>query len=489
MKKLFSVVLAAVLACGSVTAQVLPASGVENTVWTGFGDPLEGDSVFYGVLDVIQARYDVGKFTIEGMLNWGALAEWSEDKTVSLFGFNIGKEGGYLDSFTFANTSRTPMGYHYGYFTERDSQYEVLTPKDLDGDNIPDEAYTTVYNGYKNGQTLTDSYYVNFLFHPIECLDVGLGTKLNWKVGPAPSFGAWLWESGCHVRQGGFSTSYDDRYGSYGDYQYAPDAPGSADVVGFVPYANKYAKKAIGVRYIHDGDFKFQVGGAIPNMTNTDHFVTNVGAQFQFEKFALAIAYEGLFQKDGNFYAGAEFGVSQFFFDVYYAMDGISNDDDENMGFSTGAAMTINIEKIGMKLVPESCINWFQNKDFTPAWYVGCSLDWGINERMGLGAYSSFAVGSRDKTWDDYDSTEDWGTGNVFTVRPEFRFNFNEQNRFAGYLNIEHREAFDNTSRWCWSTGAYWTYKIQVAGSTGSKSSATSGKKKSTKKKTTTKKK
>lgn len=446
MKKTLLCALSAAAFCASVaTAQVMSEPGVENTLYTGFGSPLVGDPVYYGVLDAIQARVDVGKFTLEGMLNWGLIANMDED--------------GDLDNFTFAITRRNPLGYHYGY-TDSDET--------SGGDSVADmNKGKSYYNGYKQGQTLTDDYYVNFLWHPLEGLDVGLGTKLNWEVGPAPRFGAWLWEADAHVRQGGFSTVYDDRHGSVGEYQFTPDAPGSADVVGFVPYANRYAKQAIGVRYFHQGDdLTFQIGGAIPNGTNTDNFRSNFGLQLQFKKFLIAAAYEGLFQKDGNFYAGAEFGVKQFFFDVYFAWDSIDTDNDDNdpedMSFSTGAAMTISFENNGITLIPEGSINWFENNDYTPAWYAGITFKVDFNETFAFDVYSSFAMGSENKDWDDVKETKDYTGGNIFTVRPELKVNLTEHNTLSAYVNTEHREAFDGKSRWCWSTGAYWTYKLNT---------------------------
>lgn len=446
MKKLFIASVAALFVAGAASAQVMKNPGVENTLYSGFGSPLVGDPIYYGFLDTLQARIDVGQFTLEGMLNWGAMAKVDED--------------GNLDNFTFAHTTNNPLGYHYG----RGGDTITLTDP-----NAVAKFGAKHFNGYNGGQTISDDYYVNFLWHPLAGLDVGMGTKLNWEVGPAPRFGAWLWEPEAHVRQGGFSTAYDDRHGTVETYKFTPDAPGSADVVGFVPYANKYAKKAIGVRYLYEGDFILQIGGAVPSGTNTDSFRSNFGVQFQFEKFALAVAYEGLFQKDGNFYAGAEFGVRQFFFDVYFAWDSIDTDDDKNssnyedMSFSAGATMTINFEKAGISLIPESCFNWFEKTDYTPAWYAGCTFLWNLNEKFALDVYSSFAIGSKDKCWDDNKDTEDWGTGNIFTVRPDLKISLTDHHSVNAYLNTEHRESFDGKSRWCWSTGAYWTYKLDTA--------------------------
>ena len=101
MKKLLIASAAALFAVGVASAQVMKNPGVENTLYSGFGSPLVGDPVYYGFLDTLQARIDVGQFTLEGMLNWGAIA--------------IVDDEGNLDNFTFKHTDRNPLGYHYGY--------------------------------------------------------------------------------------------------------------------------------------------------------------------------------------------------------------------------------------------------------------------------------------------------------------------------------------------------------------------------------------
>ena len=77
MKKLLALVTGLLLSSSLLFAQVLSSSGVKNTLSTSFGLPYEkvdnsGRNVrFYGLLETLQIRYDVGKFTAEGMLNWG----------------------------------------------------------------------------------------------------------------------------------------------------------------------------------------------------------------------------------------------------------------------------------------------------------------------------------------------------------------------------------------------------------------------------------
>ena len=440
MKKILLGISCAFLLGFSASAQVMSHSGIKNTVWTGFGNPFYGDFVYHGVIDTIQARVDVGQFTLEGMINWGAIANMTDN--------------GNLDNFTFTITGKNPFYYHYNY-------------DNVDNGNTNSKGY--YYNNAINVNSFAiDPYYVNFLWHPFKNFDVGLGTKLNWKVGPAPGHGEWLWEDEAHVSQGGFSTAYNDILLSKDNIKFNYDIPGTQDVVGFVHYANKYAKTAIGARYYLETDtFNVQFGAAIPNGVNTDNMLINTGAQFGFKKFNLAVAYEGLFQKDGNFYAGASFGVSQFYFDVYTAIDSIDfdNDDVHDMSYSIGAAMTINIDKARVLIRPEGSFNWFEEGNYTPAWYAGVTVNWGILKNLYLKGYTSFAAGSMDKRWKDSSDADvrNYTGGFIYDVRPLIEFKLSDAHSFSAYVDLEWRTAFDGTVRNCWSTGAFWTYDFNAS--------------------------
>lgn len=435
MKKTLLSVVASLFLLGTTSAQVLPSAGVQNNLWTSFGTDVDGNTRFYGFVDTLQARVDIAQFSIEGMLNWGALSYWDDDT---------------LDYFRFENTTFSPLLVHY--FSEGENNLSVQ-------EQIIGKATSNRVNLAPYSQ---ESYYVNFLWKPIEFLDVGLGTKLNWKVGPAPDNGGELWESTAHIIQGGFSTDYNEN--SSGRH-FTYNKPGSADVVGFVHYANVYAKKAIGVRFIHEGkDVDFQLGMAIPDNATTEAPVTNLGFQIAFGKFEISAAYEGLFQKDGNFYAGLCLGAEDFTIDAYFAWDSIDidNDDDDpkDMSFGSGAAITFKFPKVGIVIRPEAGINWFEEIDHTIAWYVGGLFDWNIADTMKLSVWSSFAVGSADMNWKDEDISEDWTGGTVFNIRPMFEFELTKNHAIAAFFNFENRIAFNGNSRNCWSAGAFWTYKL-----------------------------
>ena len=173
-KKLMALLFAAVL--GSMSfAQVLEKTGVQNNLWTGMGLPTGTPNSaeragfrWYGLIDTIQARVDVYQFTIDGMLAWGALTEWTDTS---------------ISGFSFENTAKKPVDFLY----ENLGHTAVADP----GKNRRSNAYdkNDRYQDYGN-----NSYYLNFLWHPFSGFDVGIGTRLEWDVGPAPSYGSYTWE-------------------------------------------------------------------------------------------------------------------------------------------------------------------------------------------------------------------------------------------------------------------------------------------------------
>lgn len=449
MKKLLSALAASLLFAAALNAQVLDKEQMKNTAWVGLGAPLGGDPMIYGFTDTFQTRFDRGKFTIEAMLNWSFLANYDNE-------YNV-------DNFKFGTSNSNPLSLKYGNCGPNKVSGEARA---LDGE----------YNDHANvSNTLQESYYVNFLYHITKNVDFGVGTKLNWQVGPAPNYGGWLWEHDAHVRQGGFSTSYGDRSGSfindnhpntswenldtYRYYVQAPgNRPGTADVVGFVPFANKYAKRALGVRFISD-DKNLEIGAALPNGFNTDDPVLNSGIKFSPAKWlTLAAAVEGLLDDGTNFYTGATIGFDRFILDIYLACDSLFTNAKDDQAYGTGAAITFKIPNTKVTLRPEVGANFFEDDNYTSALYSGIMVSMDLNSQIGLNIWSSIAFGSSDKRWDDYAATDDWDGGHVFDIRPEVTYAYTKNTSFAAYIDIEHRKAFDGTSRKCWATGLFWTY-------------------------------
>ncbi|WP_296324599.1 hypothetical protein [Treponema sp. UBA3813] len=458
MKKAFLVFVTSILMVTGLSAQVLQSEQMKNTAWSGIGSPIDGDPTIYGFTDTFQARFDRGKFTVEGMLNWSFLANY--------------KNNGDVDYFTFGTSNLNPLSIKYGIRNWNNGTWagqnkidSKISATDKAATDHPDWLNYSDQANVSN--TLQDSYYVNVLYHFTKEFEAGVGTKLNWQVGPAPRYGSWLWEPDAHVRQGGFSTAYDDRAGvraqtsseTVGSYLFHVDRPGSADVVGFVPYANKYAKRAVGVRYKKEGDMTLELGAAIPNGFNTDDPVSNFGAQFAPVKWlSIAAAIEGAFDDGSNFYSGATLGMDFFILDLYFAADSLFTKEDDDQAYGTGAAISFTIPNTELRIRPELGVNLFENSNYTFAWYTGGTLSMEFTDKIGFNVWGSFAMGSKDKRWDDYDSTKDWNGGHIFNVRPEITFEYTKQTSFAAYFDFENREAFDHVTRNCWSTGLYMTH-------------------------------
>lgn len=406
MKKITAFFISFILFTGVLSSQVLKSSGVQSTLWTGFGAPY--DSVkndnrskfrFYGLIETLQARIDIGKFTVEGMLNWGALTEW---------------DGKSFAHFTFANTRQNPFWY-----TNHNNQGGWWTNGEIDG------------------------YYVNFLFHPFEGFDVGMGTRLEWKIGPAPSSLGNLWEPYAHIIQGGLKDA----------------EPGQADVAGYSYYANTYSgwyngntKASLGLRYRLD-DF-MEIGITIPSGVTTSSPVFNAAFMIHpFDIFTASIAYEGILQGSGNFYTALSLFLSNFTLDAYLAINKIGGQKNDSR-IGTGAAVTWDIPKISMVIRPEVGLTFWENDNYTPAIYFGGRLDYTLSNKFVLGAWTSFAWGAKNKKWEN-----DWVGGFVFDIRPDFTFILNKNHSISAFFDYQNRTRYDRVVCDTWALGFYWTYK------------------------------
>lgn len=433
MKRIITKLAVALFFAAGLSAQVLETDQMKNTAWVGFGSPLNGDPTIYGFTDTFQTRFDRGKFTVEAMLNWSFLANLDND-------YNV-------DYFWFGSSNNNPLSIKYGRHDKDTNPYGVNNAANITN-------------------TEQESYYVNFLYNITKNFRFGVGTNLNWKVGPAPSYGNWLWEHGAHIRQGGFSTAYDDRGGAkhrtseepYGYYHFTPDAPGAADVVGFVHYANKYAKRALGLRYVADNGI-IDAGAVLPNGFNTDDPVINTGIKVApVNWLSVAAAFEGLLDDGANFYTGATIGTDRFVLDVYLAFDSLFTKAEDDQSYGTGLALTLGIPNTSISLRPELGVNFFENDNYTVAWYTGIQLNIPINQQFGFGVWSSIAFGSSDNRWKDRNL--DWDGGHIFDIRPEITFALSKQTVLAAYADYENRTAFDGKSRDCWASGLFVTYSF-----------------------------
>lgn len=431
-----------------LSAQVLDRPQVKNTVWTGFGKPFDHGIAWYGLTDYFQARFDLGsKFTMEGMLNIGLLADYNNADSK-------------INRYTFGTTNLNPLAINY---STRPGQ--LPASQNAGGGNN---------NGNVNrANLLTDALYVNFLYHAGQYFDIAVGTALNWQVGPAPSTGGEVWEPDAHVTQGGFSTAYEGgRAGALaltsddakGEYKFKVDEPGSADVVGFVPFANSYAKRAVGARYVNRNlhDMYLELGLALPNAFITNPAI-NVGASFApLNWLSISAVFEGInFRSEGtNFYAGVKIGDrSVVIGDLYLALDNLFTGKGNDGAYALGATVTFDIPNTNITMNPELGFNWFENSNYTLAFYFGTGFYWNISGLLDFNAHTSFAWGSKDRTWNQQHG--DWFGGFIWSFKPSLKFTVSDVTSFDVYVNCETRTAYNHVTRWGLTAGFFYTQIIR----------------------------
>lgn len=413
MKKIISLLCGIVVLALSVSAQVLPKSGVQNTMWTGFGqqyptiqnpvDPSYKSSGvrYYGLYNTLQARVDLAQFTIEGMLNWAAETNWDSNNAFS--------------SITFSNSEKTPFWYTNNY---------------------------SQGGSHTTGET--ESYYVNFIWNALSKekhdLDFGMGTRLAWKIGPAPVCGGYYWEPLTHLVQGGLKEG----------------VPGSADVVGYTHYDNQYANHALGIRYRFSD--MIEAGISIPSGVPTDKPFFNAAFAIQpVDVFRASVAFENVCTSYADFYTGLTLNLQKVIIDAYLEIQNLGNADYHNKTWGTGA--TISFYPVKSLLIrPEAGFTFYREANYTPAFYAGGRVEWGINKSCILGGFVSLAWGSRNTDWNN-DWNNDWTGGFILDARPDFTYIINNRHKISIALDFQHRVAFNNKAYQVWATGLYWTYK------------------------------
>jgi len=404
MKKILSFLLCSFFVT-TIFAQVLSKSGVENTLWTGFGqqypewnimDYTSPNIRYYGLYETLQARIDVSQFTVEGMLNWAAETNWKRND---------------FDSVTFVNTQKTPF-----FYTNNSNQ------------------------GGENTSGLTDSYYVNFIWNVVSKdkndLDFGMGTRLAWKIGPAPACFGYYWEPYTHVNQGGLKEG----------------VPGSADVVGYTHYDNLYANQALGVRYRY-GDI-VEAGISIPSGVTTNKPFFNAAFAIQpVDFFRAAVAFEDVGKDNTDFYSGLSLYLKKVIVDAYIEVQDIGND---NKDKTWGTGLTISWHPFkDVLLKPETGFTFYKNDDYTPAVYAGGRVEWTVNKQFILGGFTSTAWGSKNKKW----KNDDWNGGFIFDLRPDVTYVLDSRNSFTAAFDYQYRIAYTNSTYSVWATGFYWNYR------------------------------
>ncbi|MCQ2610328.1 MAG: hypothetical protein MJ169_01140 [Treponema sp.] len=413
MKKILAAAVTALMTFAA-GAQVLPKVTVQNTLWTGMGLP-EGDPrndnragfTWYGLVDTLQARVDIAKFTLEGGISWGLMPGWD------------GR--GDINGVTVRLVNEKP----YTFLHQADA-----------------------YKGWWDNS----SYYVNFLWTPVTNFYVGAGTTLDWSVGAAPSKGGKKWAISSHVTQGDLRNT----------------TPRGDSVSGFLYYPNAYAETAIGAKY---DDHKMINGGiAIADGSNGKGFWVNTGIEFTpIQLLTVAFAYDGIGRGNSNLYAGATLRfTSDFILDAYFAYNGLGNDNAADRKFGTGATVTWRIKPLNLTVAPEAGFTFYSDNNYTFAFFTGGRVQFDITKQFHVGCWVSGAWGADDKRWHDrtnhpalYAICNTWTGGAIFNIRPEVTFDITNQHTIAATFEYQAITNANNTKYDAFMFGFYYRYLYQ----------------------------
>lgn len=421
MKRVISAALVA-LSMFAASAQVMSSNGVINTVWSGFGTPDSANTGvhWYGITDTLQARVDVSQFTMEGMINLALFEDFDGNNS------------------------------HYFRFSEKTAFYAA---------NKQSDAVSSVIDN-----AITDAYYVNFLWHPVKGLDFGAGTRLEWKIGPAPACSDYYWGPKAHVKEGGLKYAAPDGYIGY----YHNVVPGATDVAGYTYYPNVVTSTikgytipgSFGIRYTYDP--YVQVAMAVPSGTCMDDFSFNAGIRVTpVNWLSMSFAYEGIARDEGHLYAGATFGINKdLTLNGYFAMNNVGGDKNVENGITGfGLSGVLNFSKISLTLTPEFGMTFYENTDYTAATYVGTGLDIAFAKQFEFGTWFSCAWGSANTNWKNDEAFQSWDGGFVLDVRPTITMNITKNHALSAYCDFQERVSYKHDETKAWAAGIYWQFK------------------------------
>jgi hypothetical protein len=201
--------------------------------------------------------------------------------------------------------------------------------------------------------------------------------------------------------------------------------------------------------------FQFAVG--IPSGADTTAFLSNAGMVCTpNEKVLVALAYDKIFQDDGNLYAGSTLIVTDSLtLDVWAALDNLGGKSG-NGQTGTGAALNITSDRLTIR--PETGCTFYESSDYTTAWYAGTDINYELDENITAGLWTSLALGSKNKEWDNRTETENRVGGMIFDLRPDLTYYINSTDALGSTFNLQKLTTYENRDYTYWSFGFYWTH-------------------------------
>lgn len=250
----------------------------------------------------------------------------------------------------------------------------------------------------------------NVVIKPFTGFDIGVGTNLDWEIGPAPSYEYGL-------------SAYNVLY--YAGLPLGINALTPLD--GAVLVQNNFAQRSLAIRYNYDG--LIEAGFALHDVNKND-FNAGIGLKANiFNMFSIGFAYNGDFEtsNDNAIYVGSKISaIYNFLIDVWWNL--IPNGKNNALGSNT-IGTRIDFIVGAFRFRPEFSATFWNDNNFIPSMYVALQSDMNINNSMKVGINASWGLGSDFK---EIAGTPRNTAGARVNINPYFSWNIN----FANELSV-----------------------------------------------------
>ncbi len=281
-----------------------------------------------------------------------------------------------------------------------------------------DIKWIVLENGSMKAKILGANF--NSVMSPIANLDLGVGTNLDWEVGPEPFSGPTF-------------TSYEvSEYAGLGIF--------TSPSVGVI--SNHFAQDALAIRYSLEDVL---VVGAALNGGLSGSNTAGIGAKLNItDLLSLGFAYNGSFKSSGNiFYLGSSL----------YLVDGFDIDIWTNFAIdlNTSIGGRLVFHKNNFRFKPEFTATFWDQENKGNSMFAAIVAEMSISDEVLAGVNASWGLGSDANTEVD---TND--SGARLTVTPHIVWNISDNNRLSMGVNIMPVWWQDDTSEFFWSIPVSW---------------------------------
>ena len=286
---------------------------------------------------------------------------------------------------------------------------------------------------------------VNVVIMPVKGLDIGLGTNLNWTVGPGPSSGP-TWSAYNRPYYGGINLM-----NSTSSVSALPNYPKKGFEV-----INHYAQQAFAIRYRYENIF--EAGFSLPVLTPGKNFNAGLGIKGNIKDIvSIGFAYNGPFNTGKNYlYLGVSTtALKGFTIGAYWNMLTDSSQNAKDGAQTIGAL--IDFEMKGFRIKPEGAVTFHSDSDWAPSGYAGVDAHMSFTKEILGGINASFGIGS-DRIKNDPDNKEKAGAR--LDVNPYIVWNINKTHVLSAGAHLTPVWWRDGYSTFGWEIPIAWKIKF-----------------------------